>query len=166
MPLDQQDMANAEKLYEGGKYAEALKLYQGIPQKYPTSALIPGSNLGEAICYFFLKDYDKAVKAAEENTKLKTPPAPEILERTYLLIPQIHLTKAVSMDAKDPLRTKTFTDSIKAFDELLKKYPNGEEAESALFGKGRAQLILEQYEAAAESFRANLTKFQIGRAHV
>ena len=56
VPLDQQDMANAEKLYEGGKYAEALKLYQGIPQKYPTSALIPGSNLGEAICYFFLKD--------------------------------------------------------------------------------------------------------------
>ena len=159
VPLDQQDMANAEKLYEAGKYAEALKLYQGIPQKYPTSALIPGSNLGEAICFFFLKDYDKAAKSAEENLKLKTPPVADILERTYLLIPQIYLTKGVSMDLKDPLRARTFQDAIKAFDALLAKFPNGEEAESALYGKGRAQLILEQYEAAAEAFRANLTKF-------
>src|SRR5689334_10578849 len=50
---DQQDINEAEKAKAAGKYAEALKLYQGIPKNYPTSPFIPASNLGSAICYLF-----------------------------------------------------------------------------------------------------------------
>lgn len=159
VPLDQQDMGKAERLAVEGKFADALKFYEGIPQKYPTSAYIPGANLGTAICHYFLKNYDKAVEAAEKNTKLKTPPAPEILERTYVWIPQIYLAKAEGMKPEEQLRTKTFQDAIRAFDDVVKKFPTGEEVESANYGKGRAQLMIDQFEAAAESFRANLQKF-------
>src|SRR4051794_11249445 len=117
VPLDQKDMAEAEALAAAGKYAEALKLYEGLQAKYPTSVYIPGSHLGAAICYFYLKDYDKAVKAAELNKNAKTPPSPEILERTFLLIPQINLTQALSMKEEDPLRKKSLTEAVKAFDE-------------------------------------------------
>lgn len=159
VPLDQKDMAEAEGLAAAGKYPEALKLYEGIAAKYPTSAYIPGANLGAAICYFYLKDYEKAVKAAEVNKNLKTPPPPEILERVFLLIPQIYVTQAVGMKEEDPLRKVTLQNAIKAFDDLIKKFPTGDEVESAFYGKGRAQLLTGDYEAAADSFRNNVTKF-------
>lgn len=159
VPLDRQDMEKAERLAGEGKFADALKFYEGIPQKYPTSVYIPGSNLGAAICHYFLKNYDKAIEAAEKNPKLKTPPAPEILERTYIWTAQIYLAKAEGMKPEEQLRTKTFQDAIRAFDDIVKKFPNSEEVESANYGKGRAQLMIDQFEAAAESFRANLQRF-------
>ena len=69
VPLDQKDMAEAEGLRAAGKYADALKIFEGIAQKYPTSAYIPGSHVGAALCYYYLKDYDNAVKAAEKRSK-------------------------------------------------------------------------------------------------
>ena len=159
VPLDQRDMQTGGKLLIEGKYADALKFYEGIPQKYPSSLYIPEANLRTAICYYFLKDYDKAIEAADKNTKLKTPPAQEVLERTYVLIPQIYLAKAEAMKPDDPLRSKTFEDAIRAFDDVVKKFPASEEVESANYGKGRAQLMVDQFDAAAESFRANLQKF-------
>src|SRR5688572_7988023 len=59
VPLDQRDMQAAGKLLIEGKYADALKFYEGVPQKYPSSLYIPEANLRTAICYYFLKNYDK-----------------------------------------------------------------------------------------------------------
>jgi tetratricopeptide (TPR) repeat protein len=67
--LDVQDMQKAEAAMAQGKYDEALKLAQGIPQNYPTSGLIPGSYLVSAVCYFYLKDFDKAVSPRTRTSR-------------------------------------------------------------------------------------------------
>src|SRR5262245_5867995 len=67
VPLDVQDMQKAEAALAQGKYQDALNLAQGIGQNYPTSGLIPGSNLVSAVCYFYMKDFDKAAEAANKN---------------------------------------------------------------------------------------------------
>jgi len=159
VPLDKRDMAKAEQMIVAGKFAEALTLYEGIPKDYPTSIYIPNGNLGAAICYYFLKNYDKAIESAEKNTKLKTPPDPAVLERSLVLIPQSHLAKADAMKQEDPLRTKAYEDAVRAFDEVIRRFPNSEEVESANYGKGRAQLSADKFEDAAVSFRANVQKF-------
>src|SRR4029453_15801918 len=64
--FDVQDIQKAEGAMAQNKYDEALKLAQEIPRNYPTSALIPGSYLIASACYFYLKDYDKAVETADK----------------------------------------------------------------------------------------------------
>ncbi len=157
--LDVQDMQKAEQLSVEGKYQEALKLYQGIEKNYPSSPFIPGSRLGMAICYFFLKDYDKAVEAVTKNLTAKNVP-PEVLERSALLIPQIQVQKADQAPADQPtVREKSFKDAIKGFDEFVKKFPKSPEVETALLGKGRAMAFIEDYEGATKALREGLEKF-------
>src|SRR5262249_25959903 len=136
-----------------------LKLAQGIPKNYPTSPLIPGSNLLAAICQFYLKDYDKAVEAATRNLTAKNVP-PEVLERSAILIPNILVTKALELPpTQDAGRKKTFEDAIKAYDDFIKRFPQSEEVESALSGKGRALAMSEKYEDAAKVLKEALQKF-------
>jgi hypothetical protein len=64
---DQTFMVEAERLQAEGKYKEALEKYLSVPREVATSPFIPGSNLGAAICYFFLKDYDKAAGGCDKE---------------------------------------------------------------------------------------------------
>src|SRR4029434_9211572 len=96
--LDVQDMQKAEAAMAQGKYDESLKLAQGIPQNYPTSGLIPASYLISAVSYFYLKDFDKAVEAANKTLapNAKNIP-PEVLERSAILVPNILVTKGLEL---------------------------------------------------------------------
>jgi tetratricopeptide (TPR) repeat protein len=157
--LDQQDMQRAEVFMNEGKYQEALDLYLRVPENYPTSPFIPGSNLGAAVCYFFLKDYDKAAEAATRNFTARNVP-PEVLERSYVLVPQVLTTKAVELPAdQETLRKKTFEDAIKSFDEFTQKFPQSPEVETALFGKGRAMAMIENFEGAAGTLKQAMDRF-------
>jgi len=162
--LDMQDMQKAEQLSGDGKYAEALKLYQGIEKNYPTSPFIPGSRLGMAICQFFLKDYDKAVESVTKNltaaAKDPTKIPGEILERSMLLIPQIQSAKAEQAPPDQPtVREKSYKDAIKGFDEFTKKFPRSPEVETALAGKGSAMAYIEDFEGAVKALKEGLDKF-------
>lgn len=157
--LDQRDMRQAEALSAEGKYAEALALYQGVPQKYPTSPYIPGANLGAAISNFFLKDYDKAAEAARRNFTAKNVPA-EVLERSYVLVPQILSTKAAELPATQvEQRKRAFDEAIKGFDEFVTKFPKSLEVETALYGKGRALAQIEDFEGAAAVLKTAVDQF-------
>jgi TolA-binding protein len=157
--LDVQDMTKAEQAMAQGKYDEALKLAQGISKNYPTSGLIPGSNLLVAICQFYLKDYDKAVEAANRNLTAKNVPA-EVLERSAILIPNILVTKAMEIPPTQEQQKKlTYDGAIKAYDEFIKRFPQSEDVESALSGKGRALAMTEKYEDAAKVLKEALQKF-------
>lgn len=156
---DQLDMEQAEQLAAQGKYAEAVALYQGIQQNYPTSAYIPGANLGAAVNLFFMKDYDKAAEAARKNFTLKTVP-PEILERCYVLVPQILSTKAAELPpAQTEQRKKAFGEAIKGFEDFMAKYPKSPEVETALYGKGRALAQIEDFEGAAAALKQGMDAF-------
>lgn len=159
--LDVQDMQKAEAAMAQGKYDEALKLAQGIPQNYPTSALIPGSNLISAVSYFYLKDFDKAVEAANKNLApgAKNVP-PEVLERSAILVPNILVTKALDLPTgQAQLQKKTFEEAIKGYDDFIKRFPQSDDVESALSGKGRALAMTEDYENASKAFKEALQKF-------
>jgi uncharacterized protein HemY len=60
-------------------------LLEGIPVKYPTSALIPASMVRLGELYIRLSSYEKAVKTLEAATKLKNIP-PEMKERALNLL--------------------------------------------------------------------------------
>jgi tetratricopeptide (TPR) repeat protein len=159
--LDVQDMQKAEAAMAQSNYEEALKLAQGISQNYPTSGLIPGSNLVAAVCYFYLKDYDKAVESANKNlapTAKNVPP--EVLERSAILVPNILVTKGLDLpENQAQLRKKTFDEAIKAYDDFMKRFPQSEDVESALSGKGRALAMNEDFENATKVFKEALQKF-------
>lgn len=157
--LDQRDMRQAEALSGQGKYAEAVALYQGVPQKYPTSPYIPGANLGAAVNLFFLKDYDKSAEAARKNFTAKNVP-PEVLERSYVLVPQILSTKAAELPATQvEQRKRAFQDAIKGFDDFIAKFPKSLEVETALYGKGRALAQIDDFEAAAAVLKLAMDQF-------
>lgn len=157
--LDQRDMKQAEALSGEGKYAEAVALYQGVPQKYPTSPFIPGANLGAAVNLFFLKDYDKAAESARKNFTAKAVP-PEVLERSYVLVPQILSTKAAELPATQvEQRKKAFQEAVKGFDDFVTKFPKSPEVETALYGKGRALAQMEDFEQAANVLKQAMDLF-------
>ncbi|MEQ1859365.1 MAG: tetratricopeptide repeat protein [Chthoniobacteraceae bacterium] len=157
--LDQRDMRQAEALSGESKYAEAVALYQGISQKYPTSPYIPGANLGAAVSLFFLKDYDKAAEAARKNFTAKNVP-PEILERSYVLVPQILSTKAAELPATQvEQRKRAFLEAVKGFDDFAVKFPKSPEVETALYGKGRALAQIEDFEGAAAALKQGMDQF-------
>lgn len=157
--LDQRDMRQAEALSGQGKYAEAVALYQGVPQKYPTSPYIPGANLGAAVNLFFLKDYDKSAEAARKNFTAKNVP-PEVLERCYVLVPQILSTKAAELPPTQvEQRKRAFQDAIKGFDDFVVKFPKSIEVETALYGKGRALAQIDDFEGAAAVLKLAMDQF-------
>lgn len=158
--LDVQDMQKADQLMQQGKYDEALRIAQGIPQNYPTSGLIPGANLVQAICNYFLKDYDKAVEAASKNLAPGSKANPEVLESSAILVPNVLSTKAGELPpGQEVLKKKTFEDAVKGYDEFIQKFPKSEEVETALLGKGRALALSGNFEDAAKVLKEGMEKF-------
>jgi TolA-binding protein len=156
--LDVQDSQRALELFNQGKYAEAAALYEGIPQKYPTSPMIPEANFRLGYIGFVTGDYDKGIAALRQNLTGKNV-VPEVLEISLSFIPQILAAKAGKMMPDDPQRKPAFQAAVKEFDNFIQKYPASAELESAYYGKARALYANEQYEEAAAALRTNLQKF-------
>ncbi len=156
--LDVQDAQKALQFMNQGNYAEAAKLYEGIPEKYPTSPQIPEANFRFGYISYVTGDYDRALSAMQRNTTAKNVP-PEFLELSYSFIPQILAAKAGKLQANDPGRKAAFQAAIKEFDTFIQKFPQSEELESANYGKASALYSIDQYEEAAVPLQANLKKF-------
>src|SRR4051812_36901279 len=69
--LDQIDFMKASELAEQGKFEEARALFAGIPEKYPTSPVIPQAVLKLGYVYFRMNDYGKAVEFLQKVPTLK-----------------------------------------------------------------------------------------------
>src|SRR3954467_2194627 len=93
--LDQQDFDQAGQAVDQNKLEEAAGLYEGIPVKYPTSALIPAASVRLGYVYFRLQQYDKAVKTLQATAALKNV-TPEIAELASSLVPQALAAKAIA----------------------------------------------------------------------
>ncbi len=156
--LDVQDCINALQLISEGKYPEAIKLYEGIPQKYPTSGMIPESKFRLGYIYFVTGDYDKA-RSQFGLTIATKGVTPDIVELCYSFIPQVQAAKASKLQPDDPGRKAAFLGIVKEFDNFIQKYPQSEEVESANYGKARALFSIGEYEDSAKSLKVNLVKF-------
>ena len=156
--LDVQDSQKAFELFNQGKYAEAAALYEGIPQKYPTSPMIPEAYFRLGYIGYVTGDYDRGIAALRQNLTGKNV-VPEILELSLSFIPQIMAAKAGKMMPDDPQRKPAFQAAVQEFDNFIQKYPESPELESANYGKARALYANDRYEEAAATLRASLQKF-------
>ncbi len=156
--LDVQDSQKAFELFNQGKYAEAAELYEGIPQKYPTSPMIPEAYFRLGYIGYVTGDYDKGIASLRQNLTGKNV-VPEILELSLSFIPQILSAKAGKMMPDDPERRPAFQAAVQEFDNFIQQYPASPEVESASYGKARALYSNERYEEAATTLRTILQKF-------
>ena len=83
---DQMDFEKAGSLAEQGKYEAAAKLYEGIPNNYPTSPLIPQAALRLGYTYFRMSLWDQALKVLEKVPTIKGA-SPDIVELATSLVP-------------------------------------------------------------------------------
>jgi len=155
---DQADFEKAAGLADQGKFEEAAKLYEGIPNNYPTSPLIPQAALRLGYVYFRMSNWDQAVKMLQKVPSLKGA-SPEVIELAASLVPQVISARASTYKPGEPRRKATFEDALRQFDAFLQKFPNSREAESANYGKAVAAYQVEKYDDALNSLRTNLQKF-------
>jgi TolA-binding protein len=156
--LDQQRFQQGQQLYNEGKYADALKAFESVQKDFPTSAFIPAANLQAGLCYYYTGQFDQGVLALRKNVATKTI-APEILEDSQALIPQLLVAKAQKLPPEDPGRKPALEIAIKEFDTFIQKFPQSPEVEQANLGKARSFYGLEKYDDAAKSLRENMQKF-------
>jgi TolA-binding protein len=156
--LDAMDNARAMELFSAGKYQEAIPIWEGIPQKYPTSAFIPEAAFRAGYAYYMIGDYDKALANLQKVPTLRGA-SPEVLELATSMIPQISVAKASKLAPDDPQRKRAFEEAVKGFDAFLQKFPNSPEVESANYGKAMALYQLGSYDQVAAPLRANLQRF-------
>jgi TolA-binding protein len=156
--LDIQDTQQGLRLFNEGNFEEAAKLFEGVPQKYPTSPMIPEATFRLGYCLFMLGDYDRAVSTVRKASEVRNSP-PELLEMVYSLVPKILNAKASKLQLNDPGRKEAFLATIKEFDAFIEKYPSSEEVEAANYGKSRAYYGIEMYDEAIAALRTNLQKF-------
>lgn len=155
---DQQEMEQAEALYEQQKYKEAAAIYEQIPKQFATSAFIPEAAFRLGYVQFLLGDYDNSVQTLEKIPALKGV-EPAQAEAALALVPQVLTAKASKLQPTDPERKKAFEEAIKQFDVFLGKYPKSEEAESASYYKAISLSQIGRFDDAVPVLRANLKSF-------
>src|SRR5256885_1796593 len=87
-PLDAQQFEQALDLFNQQKYAEAARLFETIPNKFPTSVFIPEATFRLGYIDFLLGNYDKSVETLEKVPKLKNVTADQT-EAALALAPQV-----------------------------------------------------------------------------
>ena len=93
------------KSYRQGKFEEAIKFYQTVPENDTNFTVAVTENM---LAYNQLKQYDKTVKIGEKILK----------ERGSDLIPSFYLNYGVSLDM-----LKRYDETQYIYDSALKKYP-------------------------------------------
>lgn len=110
----------AEQQYQDGDYEEAAEAFQQLKDRYPYSkfALLADLRVGDA--YFKSERFDEAVLSYEDFIRLH--PKNEGVPYAMYQIGMVYHAQMLSPD-RDP----TFAEkSMKAFEKLLRDYPNNE----------------------------------------
>ena len=157
-PLDLKMFDDGLALANEGKYADAIKLFETLITKYPTSGAIPQAYFRVGYTYFLAGDYDKSVEALEKLPAVKNVDA-QTLELAANMIPQILVAKATKLPPEDKAREAAFADAASQFDAFIKKYPKSREVESANYSKSIALYQIARYDEAVTALRANIQTF-------
>jgi len=149
--------ARALDLLNQGKLQDAEQAYSEILSHYPTSSVMPEAQYRLGYIQYAEGNYPEAIATLR---RIKSPPAtPQIKAAADELIPQVFAAQAAKLSPDDPARKQGFEDAIKHFDEIIKKDPNGPEAEAAMYGRAAASFQLQDNYAAARTLKEVIRKF-------
>lgn len=147
----------AYDLYMQGNYEEAAAAYAQLIKDYPTDILVSTARTQLGFAQFFLGKFDESLKTLEDT--LKDPALPQELKPVIAsFIPQVLSAKAAALPDGDAKRTTAFEQAIAKFDEYLKTYPQGDQAEQVRYGKALALYQLSKFPEAAAVLEENVQK--------
>lgn len=144
---DHQAILDAEKLVAEGKYLEAAAAFEAVPKTYPGTPYGPDAILRAGSAYSSAGKFDEALAVFKKVAEDKKS-TPETVRLAAILGPQVLAAKAATL--KDPERTQVMTEAIKAFDEVLARFPNTEDTESMIYAKGVALFQVGRYGEAGQ----------------
>lgn len=114
--------AEAKKLTDKGRYADAIKIYMKVKQVYPNSEWVPQCIIQMARTYEKMKRPNDAL--AEYKSLMEKYPSLTLAEEAYFAIGRIRTSQ------------NQLALAIKAYDLYIKNYPKGEYTVMAYFNAG------------------------------
>jgi TolA-binding protein len=150
--------AAAYELYSKGDYKAAAAAYEKLLRDFPTEGMTSSAQLQLAFCYYFLGRFDEAAGALAKSASGSQLPA-ELQQVADGFLPQILSAKAATMVPSDPNRTSAFEDAVSKFTDYIKKYPQAQDLENAIYGRALAAYQIKKYDEAIRDLELNLQKF-------
>ena len=168
----------ADKLYNEGltllnkrEYTDAAKKFEEVDRQHPYSEWARKSLLMSAFAYFEVGEHEQTIQAARRYVALH-PGSPDAAYAQYLMASSYY--DQIPDVTRDQQRTER---AMQALDEVVRKYPDTEYAESSrrkievardqLAGKemmvGRYYLEKRNYTGAINRFKAVVTQYQTTR---
>jgi outer membrane protein assembly factor BamD len=168
----------ADKLYNEGltllnkrEYVDAAKKFEEVDRQHPYSEWARKSLLMSAFAYYEVGEHEETIQAARRYVALH-PGSPDAAYAQYLMASSYY--DQIPDVTRDQARTER---AMQALDEVVRKYPNTEYAESSrrklevardqLAGKemmiGRYYLEKRNYTGAINRFKAVVTQYQTTR---
>ena len=168
----------ADKLYNEGltllsknEYEDAAKKFEEVDRQHPYSEWARKSLLMSAFAYYEGREHEQTIQAARRYVALH-PGSPDAAYAQYLLASSYY--DQIPDITRDQARTER---AMQALDEVVRKYPDTEYAESSrrkievardqLAGKemmvGRYYLEKRNYTGAINRFKAVVTQYQTTR---
>jgi outer membrane protein assembly factor BamD len=135
------------KLYNEGKYSEAITFFETFKNKYPTSQLIADAEFNLAESYFKKGDWLEAI-FAYQNFRTLHPTNPRV-PSALLRIAQSYYKQMPGSIDRDQTNT---TNCINTIDELSARYPGSEEAKESAKMLAKCKRMLAERELYIANF--------------
>lgn len=142
---EKEELLVAKDALEEGFYDTSLRLFSGFSQKYPLSVLADEANLSIGQCYFYQKEYPKAIAHWTKLLAAKNTSA--IQEALFFWIAEAYFK------ANDLARADDF------YEKLLSEYPSSSYARQALYSLGWCLFEQGEYLEAEERFAEFKSKY-------
>lgn len=135
----------------------AIKLLEEFVQKYKNSPLLYSVYLQLGYAYLMKENYDKALDNARKADIISANPA--IQELSAALVPELLAAKAGETE-NEAQRKKLLEEAIAAYAKFVERFPEGQDVETALFGKGIAEMQSEKFGDAIQTLDTFIRQFQ------
>lgn len=154
----QQAFEAAGNAYNNGDYPAAAEAYEAVLRDYPTSPVVPNTQVQLAFSYYLTGENQKSLDILKKF--FEGPPGPaDLTELAAYLEPQVLSALAASLKPEDPARKKNFEEAVKKFAAFIRKYPQSAELESAYYGSAIASFQIGDYAAAKAALETNIKRF-------
>ncbi|MFO7896819.1 MAG: tetratricopeptide repeat protein [Candidatus Cloacimonadales bacterium] len=124
--------------YKGTNYAQAAEKFHDILTYYPESEFVPEAHIYLAKISYQLGDKDEAFKQLKEFT----------LNNQF----RSHHPQALLILADYYLEEENLSEADYYFNQIIQRYPDSEEYETAFFSRGKTSYLAENYQESNQVF--------------
>ncbi|HID05936.1 MAG TPA: tetratricopeptide repeat protein [Armatimonadetes bacterium] len=143
-----EDFAFAVKLYQNGEYELAAEEFDKFAKAYPDDDRVPEALAALGDCYFRLKRYDDAAKAFQRAAQIARERGKDKVA-----------SRATYWVAEAYYQLQRYDDAINWYQQVLQRYPKGNEAPYALYSIGLAYRDKQQPQKALPFFQRVVNEF-------